>query len=146
MVTTCFDKCFLFYVITGRHCFYKTLLRPWGQPPCSCAPWNMSFERSPYFFYLHNKNAYQNANTKMKSSKLSSRVSYLNFLYYFKFNMLHFFFTNEMFLKNSKLLFSGSMFLLTRFLCFHNYSRWGKNRRELGAYININYKIVVKNL
>ena len=41
---------------------------------------------------------------------------------------------------------SGSMFLLTRFLCFHNYFRWEKKHRVLGTYINNNYKIVKKNL
>ena len=30
LVTTCFDKCFLFHVITGRRYFYKSLLMLWG--------------------------------------------------------------------------------------------------------------------
>ena len=30
IVATCFNKCFLFHEITGRHCFYTTLLIPWG--------------------------------------------------------------------------------------------------------------------
>ena len=30
IVTACFHKCFLFHVITGRHCFYKSLLISWG--------------------------------------------------------------------------------------------------------------------
>ena len=29
-VTICFDNGFLFHVTTRRHCFYKSLLIPWG--------------------------------------------------------------------------------------------------------------------
>ena len=53
-----------------------------------------------------------------------------------------FFFINKMFLKTQNL--SGSMFLLTGFLCCHNYFRREKNERALGGYINNNYKIVIK--
>ena len=47
-----------------------------------------------------------------------------------------------MFLKTQNL--SESMFLLTGFLCSHNYFRQEKNERALGGYINNNYKIVIK--
>ena len=36
--TTCFDECFLFYVITGNRIFYTNLTLPRGlmPPPCRC--------------------------------------------------------------------------------------------------------------
>ena len=45
IVTTCFNKCFLFHAIIGRHNFYKGLL-PWGslEPPCSYTFRNKRFE------------------------------------------------------------------------------------------------------
>ena len=39
---------------------------------------------------------------------------------------------------------SGSMFLLIRFFCFHNYFRWEKYHGTLGAYINNNCEICYK--
>ena len=56
--TTCFDECFLIYVITANSSFYTNLLLPRGlvQPPCCCVFWNKCFERSPHFMslrYLH---------------------------------------------------------------------------------------------
>ena len=57
--TTCFDECFLSYVITRNSIFYTNLLLPRGlvQPPCCCVLWNKCFERSLHFMflrYLHN--------------------------------------------------------------------------------------------
>ena len=48
--TTCFDECFVFHVICGRHYFYTNLSLPRGlvQPPCCCILWNKRFERSLY--------------------------------------------------------------------------------------------------
>ena len=65
IVTTSFDECFLFYVITGKHYFsWKinvTLSFLWA--PCYCFLWNQCSERSPYFMpYLHNNDMYD-ANT-----------------------------------------------------------------------------------
>ena len=60
IVTNCFDKHFLFHVITGRHCFHQSLSLFWGsfQPPFSCFLWKKWFKRSPCFiFCLHNNNA-----------------------------------------------------------------------------------------
>ena len=51
---TCFDECFLFYVITGHSIFYTNLLYPRGlvQPPCCCILWNKCFARSPDFVFV----------------------------------------------------------------------------------------------
>ena len=48
---TCFNECFLFYVILEDTIFYKGLSLLWGlfQPPWCCVLWKNSFERSPYF-------------------------------------------------------------------------------------------------
>ena len=55
---TCFGECFLFHVITGKHCFYKSFSLTWGlfQPSYCCVLWNNCFKRSSYFAlqYLHN--------------------------------------------------------------------------------------------
>ena len=67
IVTTCFDKCFLFHVITRRHIvFHKSLPIYWGL-------FNRHafaiFETSPYFISdLHNKSTV--VIPKMKSSKM----------------------------------------------------------------------------
>ena len=52
--TTCYDECFLFHVITGRHHFCKNLSLPKGlvQPSCCCVLRNKSFERSPQFMSI----------------------------------------------------------------------------------------------
>ena len=49
--TTCFDECFLFYLITGSSIFYTNLSLPWGlvQLPCCCVLWNKYFQRSLHF-------------------------------------------------------------------------------------------------
>ena len=63
--TTCFDKCFLSHVITGRHFrkvfrkfFQKSLLLPGDsfQQPYSCFLLSKWFERSPYFFIFYLQN------------------------------------------------------------------------------------------
>ena len=48
---TCFDKCFLFRVITGRQFFYANLLLPRGliQSPCCCVLWEKCFEKTLHF-------------------------------------------------------------------------------------------------
>ena len=56
--TTCFDKSFLFHVISGRHRYRLSL--SWGslKLPSFYFLWNKWFERSPYFiFYLQNNSA-----------------------------------------------------------------------------------------
>ena len=94
-VTTCFDKCFLLYVITGRHSFLYvySLQLPWGsfQPPCSSCLWNKCI-KSPYFiFYLQN-------NSKVPNEPLSYRPNY-----YFLTTFIFWWYTflYELFLKNS---------------------------------------------
>ena len=81
VLINCFDKCFLFYVITGRHCFYKSLLIPWGL-----------FNRH-VLALLETSNLLSHDKTAILSSMLiptwkvpksSFRISYfLNFLYHF---------------------------------------------------------------
>ena len=50
---TCFDECFLFHVVTGRHYFWQKFVVTYRffQPPYWCFLWNRFFERSPYFTY-----------------------------------------------------------------------------------------------
>ena len=100
--------------------------------------WNN--ERSPYFiFHLCDKSTI--LILKWRVPKWSCRISYLlNFLYYFWFLMLHFFLFKELFIKRSKHVSKHA----TRFLCFHSYFRWAQNHRAYVAYINDNYKNVVK--
>ena len=66
--TTCFDECFLFHVITGRHYFYTNLVLPRGfvQPPCCCV-----FGKKSAFYvrYLHNNI------TMLLLSKVQSKAS-----------------------------------------------------------------------
>ena len=54
--TTCFDECFLFYVITGHSIFLKktnlSLPRGLVQPPFCCVHWSKCFERSPHFMIV----------------------------------------------------------------------------------------------
>ena len=55
MDATCFDECFLFHVITGRHSFLYTnlsLTKGLVQPPCCCIPWKKCTDRSPYFIFI----------------------------------------------------------------------------------------------
>ena len=48
---TCFDECFLFYVITKRQYFLKSLslLGGFFQPACCCVLWKKCFERGLHF-------------------------------------------------------------------------------------------------
>ena len=76
IVTTSFDKCFLFHVVTGRHCFLSKFIDTLSslQSPCSCALWNKWFEKSLFcFFYLHNNNSTRLLNkTLLGGSRLPS--------------------------------------------------------------------------
>ena len=55
---TCFNKCFLFHVIVGRHFYWKFVVTVrFFQPPYCHFLSNKYFERSPYFMHLHNNSA-----------------------------------------------------------------------------------------
>ena len=78
----CFDKCFLFYVITGRHCFYKSLLIPWGLFNRHV----LALLETSNLLRPHDKTAILSSMLipTWKVPKSSFRISYfLNFLYYF---------------------------------------------------------------
>ena len=52
----CFDKYFLFHVITGRYCFswkFIVALRFFKRQVAACFHWSQCFERSPYFMRYH---------------------------------------------------------------------------------------------
>ena len=84
--TTCFDKYFLFHVITGRHkvCYYPKVY-------FSCHVlvffWNKWFERSSWFiFYIQNNSAL--LIRKFQNKPLvyyGVLIDFLNFLKYFSF-------------------------------------------------------------
>ena len=57
--TTCFDKCFLFYLISERDYCYPGIF---FQSPCSCFLWNKRFER--LLFWNISVTAIGNINTK----------------------------------------------------------------------------------
>ena len=48
--TTCFDECFLFHVMTGRHFLKISLPRGLLEPPCYWVLCNKCFERSPILY------------------------------------------------------------------------------------------------
>ena len=52
---TCFNECFLFHVITGKHYFLQKFLatKRFVQPPYCCFIWNKCFETSPFLRYLY---------------------------------------------------------------------------------------------
>ena len=65
--TTCFDECFVFYVITGRHYFSWKFIVTLRFFKCHVAAF---YERSPYFMrYPHN-------NTTMLILKFRNKAGY----------------------------------------------------------------------
>ena len=81
--TTCFDECFLFYMITGSSIFYTNLSLPCGlvQPPCCCVLWNKYFQRSPHFMSVISTTILQRCRYNDADTKGSKQNFYfLNFL------------------------------------------------------------------
>ena len=90
VLINCFDKCFLFYVITGRHCFYKSLLIPWGlfnrHVLALLETSNLLRPHDKTAVLSHNKTAMLSSMLipTWKVPKSSFRISYfLNFQHYF---------------------------------------------------------------
>ena len=83
--TTCFDECFLFLVITGRHYCYTNLLLNRGlvQLPCYWILWNTFFQKKSAFYinYLHN-------NITANTEGPQQRFYFLNLLITFFFLIL----------------------------------------------------------
>ena len=82
IMTTCFDKCFLFHVITGRHCFFIKVY-PYSEVFSAsgflCSLKQVIWKKSVLYFL----SPQCNANTKRKSSKNSRISDLLSFLYCF---------------------------------------------------------------
>ena len=74
---TCSHECFLFYVITGRHYYYKSLSLLWGffQPPCCYVLWKKCLARGPYFTL-----SLRCSNSVMLFKNLLSSFYFMNFL------------------------------------------------------------------
>ena len=65
--TTCFDECFLFHVITGRHYFLKKFMVTQGliQPSCCCVLWTSVLKEVRILYPLSPQKHYNAANTNV---------------------------------------------------------------------------------
>ena len=136
--TTCFDECFLFYMVTGSSIFYTNLSLPCGlvQPPCCCVLWNKYFQRSPHFMSVISTIIFQWCQYQRFKTKLLLLNIFLKkwFAHGVSFTLSDFVNVPHFPLKMefSKLKLPGGMFFLLRAIikvlwhdiCSHKLFKW----------------------